>query len=86
MRAVGAAEAKKRFGQLLDAVEQGEAIVIIRRGEPIARSLSDLPITLDPQTSQEVWTATQDLAGRYRLPSTMPPILESGSILMRMVA
>jgi predicted nucleic acid-binding protein len=33
----------------------------------LARFLRDLPIALDPETSKEVWTATQDLAERYRL-------------------
>jgi predicted nucleic acid-binding protein len=33
----------------------------------LVRFLSDLPIMLDPDTSKEVWTATQDLAERYRL-------------------
>jgi predicted nucleic acid-binding protein len=33
----------------------------------LARFLSDLPIMLDPETSNEVWTAPQDLAERYRL-------------------
>lgn len=34
---VGAHEAKTNLGQLLDRVERGEAIVISRHGEPIAR-------------------------------------------------
>jgi prevent-host-death family protein len=37
MRAVGAFEAKNKLGQLLDEVEQGEEIVITRRGKEIAR-------------------------------------------------
>jgi predicted nucleic acid-binding protein len=36
------------------------------RRRRLARFLSDLPITLDPETSKEVWTATQGLAKRYR--------------------
>lgn len=34
---VGAFEAKTRFGDLLDRVEQGEIIVITRHGHPVAR-------------------------------------------------
>jgi prevent-host-death family protein len=34
---VGAFEAKNTLGALLDRVEQGEEIVITRRGKPVAR-------------------------------------------------
>jgi prevent-host-death family protein len=37
MREVGAFEAKNRFGQLLDWVEQGEEIAITRHGKEVAR-------------------------------------------------
>jgi prevent-host-death family protein len=37
MREVGAFEAKSRFGTLLDWVEQGEEVVITRRGRIVAR-------------------------------------------------
>lgn len=37
MREVGAFEARKRFGALLDWVEKGEEIVITRRGKAVAR-------------------------------------------------
>ena len=37
------------------------------RRRQFARFLHDLPIVLDPETSKEVWTATQDLAEQYRL-------------------
>jgi len=37
MREVGAFDAKNNFGNLLNAVEQGEEIVITRHGKPIAR-------------------------------------------------
>ena len=37
MREVGAFEAKNRFGQLLDWVEQGEEITITRHGKEVAR-------------------------------------------------
>jgi prevent-host-death family protein len=36
MRQVTVAEAKARLSSLLDAVEAGEAVVITRRGKPIA--------------------------------------------------
>lgn len=34
---VGAFDAKTRFGDLLDRVEQGEVVVITRHGHPVAR-------------------------------------------------
>lgn len=37
MRRIGAFEAKNTLGTLLDLVEQGEEIVITRRGRPVAR-------------------------------------------------
>ncbi|MBN9563467.1 MAG: type II toxin-antitoxin system prevent-host-death family antitoxin [Alphaproteobacteria bacterium] len=37
MREIGAFEAKNRLGALLDRVEQGEEIVITRRGKAVAR-------------------------------------------------
>lgn len=37
MREFGAFEAKNRLGTLLDWAEQGEEIVITRRGKPVAR-------------------------------------------------
>ena len=37
MRQVGAFEAKNKLGTLLDWVEQGEEVVITRRGKPGAR-------------------------------------------------
>ncbi len=37
MREIGAFEAKNKLGALLDRVEQGEEIVITRRGKAVAR-------------------------------------------------
>jgi prevent-host-death family protein len=37
MRAIGISGAKSKFGALLDRVEQGEAVIITRRGRPVAR-------------------------------------------------
>jgi prevent-host-death family protein len=37
MREIGAFEAKKKLGQLLDLVEAGEEVVITRRGRVVAR-------------------------------------------------
>jgi prevent-host-death family protein len=43
MREVGAFEAKKRLGTLLDWVENGEAIVITRRGKAVAKLVPAAP-------------------------------------------
>jgi len=37
MHEIGAFEAKNTLGGLLDRVEQGEEIIITRRGKPVAR-------------------------------------------------
>ena len=37
MRTVGAYEAKTKLGELLDAAEHGETVVVTRRGVPVAR-------------------------------------------------
>ncbi len=43
MREVGAFEAKNKLGQLLDLVEQGEVVVITRRGKEVARLVPARP-------------------------------------------
>ena len=40
MQAVGAFDAKNKFGTLLEWVEAGEDVVISRRGRPVARLVS----------------------------------------------
>jgi prevent-host-death family protein len=37
LRKVGAFEAKNKLGELLDLVEQGEEVIIIRHGKEVAR-------------------------------------------------
>jgi prevent-host-death family protein len=41
MKHVQSSEAKARFSELLDQVEQGETIIITRHGKPIARIVPD---------------------------------------------
>ena len=45
MREIGAFEAKNTFGTLLDWVEQGEEVVITRRGKPVAKLVRLEPAT-----------------------------------------
>ncbi len=44
MREIGAFEAKNTLGSLLDLVEQGEEVVITRRGKPVARLVREAAI------------------------------------------
>ena len=41
MRRVSSSEARARFARLLDAVAQGETVVLTRHGRPIARILPE---------------------------------------------
>lgn len=41
MREIGAFEAKNTFGTLLDWVEEGEEVVITRRGKAVARLVAN---------------------------------------------
>ena len=41
MKHIQSSEAKARFSELLDQVEQGETIVITRHGKPVARIVPD---------------------------------------------
>jgi prevent-host-death family protein len=43
MKEIGAFEAKNRLGTLLDWVEQGEEVVITRRGKAVARLVPARP-------------------------------------------
>lgn len=43
MRQVGEFEAKNRLGTLLDWVENGEEVVITRRGKAVARLVPNVP-------------------------------------------
>jgi prevent-host-death family protein len=43
MKEIGALEAKNRLGTVLDWVEQGEEVVITRRGKPVARLVPNRP-------------------------------------------
>ena len=41
MKHIQSSEAKAKFAELLDQVEQGETIVITRHGKPVARIIPD---------------------------------------------
>jgi prevent-host-death family protein len=43
MKQIGALQAKTKLSHLLDLVEEGEEILITRRGKPVARLVSAAP-------------------------------------------
>jgi len=61
VREVGAFEAKNTLGGLLDRVEQGEEIVISRRGRPVARLVSARP-GIDKEKAQAAAASLRALA------------------------
>ncbi len=54
-RTVGAFEAKTKFSELLDRVENGEDVIITRRGKPVAR------LTLPANVRREKKATVDDL-------------------------
>jgi len=70
-RIVGAFEAKTKLSELLDLVEQGEEILITRRGKTIARLSS--PITEEDKAAQAQKAAQRllELRKGVRLPDGM---------------
>jgi prevent-host-death family protein len=62
VKEVGAFEAKNRLGTLLDWVEQGEEVVITRRGRAIARLVPNRP----PANRDDARAAAQVIRGMSR--------------------
>jgi antitoxin (DNA-binding transcriptional repressor) of toxin-antitoxin stability system len=65
MREIGAFEAKNTFGTLLDLIEQGEEIVITRRGKPVARMIRETP-EIDPAPAREAMRRIRERAKAAR--------------------
>jgi prevent-host-death family protein len=53
MRTVSAREANQRFSKLLQAVVEGEEVVITRRGKPVAR-LAPIETAVDAERQAEI--------------------------------
>jgi prevent-host-death family protein len=70
-RIVGAFEAKTKLSELLDLVEQGEEVLITRRGKTIARLSS--PLTEEEQVARarEAVRRLKELGKENRLPEGM---------------
>lgn len=56
MLEIGAFEAKNTLGSLLDLVEQGEEVVITRRGKPVARLVRETGVVDRDKARQAVAT------------------------------
>jgi len=63
---VGAYEAKTRFSELLEQVEQGQEITITRHGNPVARMLPIRPAST-VESRRAAIAAMKQLGGRNRL-------------------
>lgn len=53
MKEVAASEAETKLGQLLDWVEAGEEVIIVRRGRPVARLVPPGAATIDLKRTRE---------------------------------
>jgi prevent-host-death family protein len=54
MRTVSAREANQSFSKLLQAVVEGEEVVITRRGKPVARLAPIAPAAADAEREAEI--------------------------------
>jgi prevent-host-death family protein len=54
MRTVSAREANQSFSKLLQAVVEGEEVVITRRGKPVARLAPIAPAVADAERQAEI--------------------------------
>lgn len=74
MDRINLADAKARFSEIVDRVEAGESIEIVRRGKPAAR--------LVPTDRQREWKPI-DVDMLQRLQATMPMQKESAGDFIR---
>lgn len=63
-RRVQASDAKAHFSQLLDEVERGQTIVILRHGKPIARMVPDADERM--RRHREAWDRLGQLGDEIR--------------------
>ncbi|MGH9489207.1 MAG: type II toxin-antitoxin system Phd/YefM family antitoxin [Terriglobales bacterium] len=77
MRTVGAFDAKTHLAALLDAVEQGETVLISRHGKPVAQLA---PVAApDPETWRRVGEELRRLRARIKPgPPSIREMIESG--------
>ena len=75
MKEIGAFEAKNRLGTLLDWVEQGEEVVITRRGKAVAR-LVPARRRADPEEARAASRRIRERAEKLKPKVTMDEIME----------
>jgi prevent-host-death family protein len=66
MREIGAFEAKKKLGRLLDLVEAGEEVVITRRGRVVAQLVPPRP-AVDPEQARDAAAAIRAMSRGVKL-------------------
>jgi prevent-host-death family protein len=74
MKEIGASEAKNRLGTLLDWVEQGEEVVITRRGKAVAR-LVPVRRRADPEEARAANRRIRERAETLKSNITLAEIL-----------
>ncbi|MDZ7761976.1 MAG: type II toxin-antitoxin system prevent-host-death family antitoxin [Desulfovermiculus sp.] len=74
MQKVNVKEARRHISRLLDEVNAGEEIIIIRRGKPVARML---------QVNKAEEAETLRFPDRSRFRSKLPPMQQSSASLIR---
>jgi prevent-host-death family protein len=75
MKEIGAFEAKNRLGTLLDWVEQGEEVIITRRGKAVARMVP-AQRRADPEEARAAGRRIRERAEKLKPPVTLEEIKE----------
>ena len=66
MKAIPVYEAKNRFSELIAAVEQGDQVVITRRGVPVARLVAEVALVSNKAARREHIASTLEHLRRIR--------------------
>lgn len=66
MKAVPVYEAKNRFSELIAAVEQGDQVMITRRGVPVARLVAEVALVTNKAAKREHIASTLEHLRRIR--------------------
>ena len=78
MHLVGVAEAQGRLNDLLDEVEAGGEVLIIRNGQPVAR-LTPAPAAFDREKAARAAQGLRELGSRLRLEGmTLKELIAAG--------
>ena len=66
MKVVPVYEAKNRFSELITAVEQGDQVMITRRGGPVARLVAEVALAPNKAAQREHIASTLEHLRRIR--------------------